>query len=730
MRVLIDITHPAHLHFFRHAIAELRAAGHHVHLTARDKDVLLALGREHGLTLEVMGGTPRGAVKMAALLARRKAWLAGVVGRERPDVIAALGGTFIGLLSKLVGVPSVVFYDTESARLSNAITYPFATRVVTPACYLDDVPRQVRYRGYHELAYLHPDRFTPDPRVRDELGLAADEPYALVRFVGWSASHDLGRARTGAGGRIELVRRLSTRVRTFVSTEGPLPAELENLRFPLPPSRMHDALAFARVLVGESSTMASEAAVLGVPSVFVYPRVRLGYTEEQERRWGLIRWFTPEQLAEAGACAERLAAGEDGPRFRETGRALVQASEDVTPVIVRELAEVARRTEPSRLRVAVTAGLSDDKLRSKLTGLAGSDRVERVVLVRRRPLSAPPPRTEQRTPVGLWAATRPTYELWRLWTLGRLAWTGEVDALVGIQLVLHGVAASVSGHAARVPVVLCPIGTDLHHHAPRGALGFPLRWALRSANAVGILGTRSRRRVGGYSSAPLVDIRNHLDANRWSPTSPEERHAVFVGALLALKQVDEIVRAFARVAHDRRDLHLDVVGDGPERRRLERLVTRLGANEQVSFIGPRADPSPWVRRARCLVLASRWEGLPAVAVEAMLAGVPVISTRVGDIEDLVEHGVNGLLVSAEVATELDAALRGALTDDALHAHLRTGALATRERWLAQWGPEGQRAAWSRLLEAAFSQEARGGGPDEAQQTTARPVCLVAMAVTA
>ena len=86
-----------------------------------------------------------------------------------------------------------MFYDTEHAHLSNAITFPFATRVITPECYRTDIgEKQIRYAGYQELAYLHPDRFQPDPGVLDELGFTSNEPYFVVRLVSWKASHDIG----------------------------------------------------------------------------------------------------------------------------------------------------------------------------------------------------------------------------------------------------------------------------------------------------------------------------------------------------------------------------------------------------------------------------------------------------------------------------------------------------------------------------------------------------------
>src|SRR4029078_5854430 len=96
----------------------------------------------------------------------RVAALVGVIGRRRPDVVTAIGGAFVAPAGRLTRVPSLVFTDTEHVALDRYLTSPGATRICTPAAFTRDLPRaQVRYRGLHELAYLAPARFIPDPAV-------------------------------------------------------------------------------------------------------------------------------------------------------------------------------------------------------------------------------------------------------------------------------------------------------------------------------------------------------------------------------------------------------------------------------------------------------------------------------------------------------------------------------------------------------------------------------------
>ena len=342
MRILLDITHPAHLHFFRAAVAKLRGQGHEVRLTGRDKDVLLDLAARMDMRLETFGGAPRGLVGMASTLVGRQARLAGIARDFRPDVMAGIGGTFVAFVGWCMRIPVLVFSDTESATLSNLITYPFMTRLCTPRSYgRPDRPDQVRYAGYHECAYLLPEVFTPDPTVRDELGVDEGEPYCIVRFVGWGAGHDLGRKGLTQERQLDMVRRLAEHGRVFVSAEGDVPEEIRPLLFRLPVHRMHHALAHARLIVGESSTMSQEAAVLGVPSVFIYPRVELGPTTDLATRHKILHWLEPDDYEAAVRIAVELFRDADTSRWASVGRAIAAESDDVTQVVVDQLLAVA-----------------------------------------------------------------------------------------------------------------------------------------------------------------------------------------------------------------------------------------------------------------------------------------------------------------------------------------------------------------------------------------------------
>lgn len=289
MKILIDICHPAHAHFFRHPIRLLAERGHDVLVTSRDKDVAVAILEGTGMPhIHLHARRGRGVMGLGRELVQRNLALHRVVRRERPDVMAAIGGTFIAQVGWLTRTPSLVFYDTENARLQNRITYPFATRVIVPRAYRDWLPKNaLRYAGYHELSYLHPRGFTPDKCCAKANGLEPGVRNFLIRTVGWDANHDIGESGWTLGLLRETAHYLAGKGNVLISSERPLPDDLSPFAYQGNPGELHHVMAFCDLFVGESATMASESAVLGVPAIYAAHTGR-GYTDEQEQRYQLV----------------------------------------------------------------------------------------------------------------------------------------------------------------------------------------------------------------------------------------------------------------------------------------------------------------------------------------------------------------------------------------------------------------------------------------------------------
>lgn len=306
MRILIDILHPAHVHFFRPFRNEMARRGHEIAVTARAKEMTTDLLDVYGIEHTVLSRQAGRKFGLAVELLVRTFRLIRFARRFEPDVLTGIMGPSIAPAGRLLGVPSVVFYDTEHARQTNRFVYPLAHTVCTPDSYEGRVPgRHVTYPGYHELAYLHPRRFTPDRSVLARFGLSADEPYFLVRFVSWQAAHDVGHRGLSRETKLRVVETLERKGRVVISSEGAVPGRLEDRVLNGPVEAIHHLLAFARGVIGESATMCSEAAVLGVPSIYLNP-LRLGYLRDQEETYGLVRTAPPSDPDAVLSAVEKL----------------------------------------------------------------------------------------------------------------------------------------------------------------------------------------------------------------------------------------------------------------------------------------------------------------------------------------------------------------------------------------------------------------------------------------
>jgi predicted glycosyltransferase len=330
MRILIDILHPAHVHFFRHFHREMSRRGHQIHITARVKECSTDLLERFQLEHTVIS-RQRAGVRLAGELIQRTYRLASIARNFRPDVMTGIMGPSIAIAGALLRIPAVVFYDTEFAVQTNWFTYPLAHSVCTPDCYRGRVRgTHVTYPGYHELAYLHPNRFAADGEQVRAFGLEPQERFSIVRFVSWGAVHDRRERGLTVEQKLRLVESLGRFGRVLISSEGPLPADLQPLKLVGPVERIHHLVAHAQLVVGESATMASEAAVLGVPAIFIATSGR-GYTDDQEKRYGLVRYFPEDRFDEAlGAIEELVSSGSPRTHGSSARERMLAEKIDVT----------------------------------------------------------------------------------------------------------------------------------------------------------------------------------------------------------------------------------------------------------------------------------------------------------------------------------------------------------------------------------------------------------------
>lgn len=290
MRIMVDINHPANVHYFKHFIHEMQSRGHEILVTASDKEVSYRLLDAYGIPYVKLGSYGTGLIKKMINIPILDWRMLRIAHSFRPDVLIGHGSIRAAHASAILGVPCIATDDTEHAKFEHLLYLPFTDYVLTPSCFQKGMGRKkIPFPGFMELLYLHPNRFQPDPSILQELGLEEGERYIVVRFVSWEASHDIG--QSGVTDRVRLVRELQKEGKVFISSESDLPKELENLRLRIPPERLHDLLYYATLYVGEGATTASECAMLGTHALYINS-LKLGYIDELENKYGIVSSFS------------------------------------------------------------------------------------------------------------------------------------------------------------------------------------------------------------------------------------------------------------------------------------------------------------------------------------------------------------------------------------------------------------------------------------------------------
>jgi predicted glycosyltransferase len=297
MNILVDVGHPGHVHLFRNPIRNWTEHGHSVVVTIRERDIVGQLLEAYGIPYEVASKARHSVGGLFYELVEHDWQVLQRVQRYKSDVLL---GTSVAAahVSRITPAKSIVFNedDDENVKLFAKLTYPFADAIVVPDFVRGQrTTRHVVYNSCHELAYLHPNHYQPDSSVLEELGVQPGEPYFILRLVALKAYHDVGQAGISPAMRRKLIELLSQHGRVFITVEGTLPEELRPYQIPMPPHRIHHAMAYSRLLVADSQTMTAEAAILGVPAIRCNTFVAKGVSlhDELEQKYGLTYGYLP-----------------------------------------------------------------------------------------------------------------------------------------------------------------------------------------------------------------------------------------------------------------------------------------------------------------------------------------------------------------------------------------------------------------------------------------------------
>jgi len=272
---------------------------------------------------------------------------------------------------------------------------------------------------------------------------------------------------------------------------------------------------------------------------------------------------------------------------------------------------------------------------------------------------------------------------------------------VGVLAAMLG--AVISGMTAR-PMVATIQGHKISNYSNGGFNPFHrwIRYSLSKSSLVHCISESIEESVRGLGAKRTLLVPNGIYLNKaWTDRTElkkqlgrgEEKIILAAGRLIEIKGVRYLIEAMPRIVEQWRDCRLIIVGDGPEKSKLITLANELGLGEKVDFVGsmPQERLFAFMGVSDVFVGPSLFEGLGNVFIEAMNCGTPVIGTRVGGIPDIIDDGVNGLLVPPRDSDSIAGAVTTILKDGELASRLSRNGLKTVE----------ERFDWNRICERIY-----------------------------
>ena len=300
MNIIIDICHPGQVHLFKNLIHELKRSGHKVVVTIKEIPVAIKLLESYGIEFEFIGGKSDSLIGKTINQFKYNNRVRSIMNKNQSELGIGSSVT-LTYLSKYSRIKSILLDDDDDIvePYIAKFVHPFADLLLSPNALIHNrkARRTIFYPGYHELAYLHPNRFKPDIRVLNKVGVAQNERFFILRFNAFKAHHDKGHKGLDIQQKRHFIDTLSKRGRVFISTERDIDPEFKSYAIALPPEDIHSFIYYASMFIGDSQTMVSESAVLGTPAIKCNTFAgNLSVPNEIEKKYQLCYSYQPDDF--------------------------------------------------------------------------------------------------------------------------------------------------------------------------------------------------------------------------------------------------------------------------------------------------------------------------------------------------------------------------------------------------------------------------------------------------
>ena len=315
MKILIDIGHPAHVHLFKNLYFNLKDK-HTIFFSVRDIKIAKDLLNHYEIPYIDLGKKKNSKIGKAFTVLKQDFKLLSFV-RENKIEIGLSSGIVLSHISLFSKLKSVVLDDDDDASEPLVVKFghPFSKVVLTPNPIVRKTKNANYYDGTHELAYLHPNHFKPDINVLNKIGLSENDTFFILRFVAFKGHHDGGHYGIDYKQKKEIINYLSNHGRVLITSEKQIEPEFEKFRVPVPPQDIHSLMYYSKLFIGDSQTMISEAAILGVPALKCNTFAGLlSIPNELEQKYGLCYSYHPNEYENFLLHIKQIV---DNPRTKE-----------------------------------------------------------------------------------------------------------------------------------------------------------------------------------------------------------------------------------------------------------------------------------------------------------------------------------------------------------------------------------------------------------------------------
>jgi predicted glycosyltransferase len=308
-KYLFYLVHPAKFHFHKNQINTLLEKGYQVDIIINTKDILEELVKNEGWhyvnifpkTRKIKGVHVYLAAFISLFLSIYK--LLKYTYNKKYDILVGDALVYIGWLKR---IPA--FYPTDdvlAAVPEQKVWFIPTKHIIAPV--ITDVgkyaSKKIGYKGYKALAHLHPNHFKPNRDLLiDELKYA--DKYFMIRCTGFGATHDLNKKGVDDNMLIKIVEILEPHGKIFITSERNLPEQLKKYQYQINKNDVSHYIAFSEMFIGDSTTMCTESAILGVPTVeFDEYFYEIEQMLELENKYQLINCFRTNQI---DACLNKI----------------------------------------------------------------------------------------------------------------------------------------------------------------------------------------------------------------------------------------------------------------------------------------------------------------------------------------------------------------------------------------------------------------------------------------